>query len=210
MTEEEKKAVVDLKEMVEKSRELREEDFYKLLTIHEIQATATILNLIEKQNNKLEQLEKENEELNLKLVENAQEKYVEQNSVKPQDNFFDYYDEQIENIRDIIADKDSKYWLGENGIQGIRNILNQLERIKQDNFEIKQTYRNVARRLNELGNTELSGYMLAQINDVPTWTVEDSDNYISKQIIRDKLTEFKNSSGCFREIAVLKKLLEGE
>ena len=37
---------------------------------------------------RLEQLEKENEELNLKLIEKAQEKYVEQNSVKPQDNFF--------------------------------------------------------------------------------------------------------------------------
>lgn len=49
MTDKQIKAIEDLKEMVIKSRDLREEEFYKLIGIHNIQSIATVLNLIEKQ-----------------------------------------------------------------------------------------------------------------------------------------------------------------
>lgn len=54
MKEEEKKAIEVLKQIIEKSRDLREEDFYSLIGIHQIQAISTILNLIEKQQKELE------------------------------------------------------------------------------------------------------------------------------------------------------------
>ena len=81
LSDEERQAIEDLKDMIEKSKDLMEEEFYKLATIHNIQAVVTVLNLIEKQqkeiehwkagmkivekdkNNHIERLEKEIEEL---------------------------------------------------------------------------------------------------------------------------------------------------
>lgn len=54
MKEEEKKAIEVLKQIIEKSRDLREEDFYSLIGIHQIQAISTILNLIEKKDKEIE------------------------------------------------------------------------------------------------------------------------------------------------------------
>ena len=56
MSEEEKKAIADLKEMIELARNLKEEEFYKLANIHNIQAVLTILNLIENQRKEIEGL----------------------------------------------------------------------------------------------------------------------------------------------------------
>lgn len=56
LSDEERKAIEDLKDMIEKSRDLMEEEFYKLATIHNIQAVATVLNLIEKQSKEIEEL----------------------------------------------------------------------------------------------------------------------------------------------------------
>lgn len=53
---EDKKAIEDLKDMIEKSKDLMEEEFYKLATIHNIQAVATLINLIEKQFKEIEEL----------------------------------------------------------------------------------------------------------------------------------------------------------
>lgn len=58
MSEEEKKAIEVLKEMIGKSKDLREEDFYSLIGIHQIQAISTVLNLIEKQQKEIEKKDK--------------------------------------------------------------------------------------------------------------------------------------------------------
>ncbi len=84
LSDEEMKAIEDLKDMIEKSKDLMEEEFYKLATIHNIQAVATVLNLIEKQS-------KEIEELNLENIELKQSKIIDKNSIPNQNNFYDCY-----------------------------------------------------------------------------------------------------------------------
>lgn len=59
LSDEDMKAIEDLKDMIGKSKDLMEEEFYKLATIHNIQAVATILNLIEKQSKEIEELKNE-------------------------------------------------------------------------------------------------------------------------------------------------------
>ena len=48
LSEENEIAILELQQLVEKSRDLREEDFYTIFTIHEVQNIATVLNLITK------------------------------------------------------------------------------------------------------------------------------------------------------------------
>lgn len=143
-----------------------------------------------------EHLQKENEEMKLSLIEKAQEKYVEQNSVKEEDNFFNYYDKDNseEILQTFLKDKMAVY--NEDLDLCLEKVLNKLERLKQDNFEIKETYRRIARYIDQIGNSELAHYMLAQINDVPVWTVGDGRNYVSKQVIRDKWNEYRKNENC--------------
>ncbi len=54
ISEEEKIVIEELKNLIEKARELREEEFYSIFTIHEVQNIATVLNIIEKQNKEIE------------------------------------------------------------------------------------------------------------------------------------------------------------
>lgn len=58
--EEEEEAIVieELEQLVEKCKDLREEEYYSIFTIHEAQNIATALNLIEKQQEEIEKYKK--------------------------------------------------------------------------------------------------------------------------------------------------------
>lgn len=94
LSDEEMKAIEDLKDMIEKSKDLMEEEFYKLATIHNIQAVATILNLIKKQSKEIEELKENN-----KNLEDELNKYIVKLS-----------DEQYRRLVDIIRDEINKLW----------------------------------------------------------------------------------------------------
>lgn len=59
-----------------------------------------------------------------------------------------------------------------NEVRALQNILNRLEQLEKENEELKTTYRKIAAHFNKTGKEELAEYMLAQIEDIPVWTVD--------------------------------------
>lgn len=86
-------------------------------------------------------------------------------------------------------------------------------KLQMENYEIKATYRKVASHFDEIGKKETAEYMLAQINDIPAWNVEENKSYIEKTTIKDIIENIKNThspedSYACSQIHVLEKLLE--
>ena len=54
---------------------------------------------------------------------------------------------------------------------------NEYQKLKKDNNELRRIYMSTAKKLKENGNDELAGYFYAQIDAVPTFTVETFDWY---------------------------------
>jgi hypothetical protein len=92
-------AMLELEQLVEKSRELREEDFYTIFTIHEVQNIATVLNIIPK-------LQKENEEKD-KQIKDLQSR--KDNQEKRFKKYKENIDKQHKEIYENLVSEKEKY-----------------------------------------------------------------------------------------------------
>lgn len=80
------------------------------------------------------------------------------------------------------------------------SFLRAIENIIEDNNDLRKLYRRTADKLNEKGHVELADYFLAQIDEVPTFTVEDMDYYEAYRALIQKIKS---------KIAQLDENLEG-
>lgn len=62
----------------------------------------------------------------------------------------------------------------------IENLLDGYKELDKDNNDLRRLYRRTAIKLKEKGHEELADYFLAQINEVPTFVVEDDIDYYSE------------------------------
>lgn len=76
------------------------------------------------------------------------------------------------------------------------------EKLKRDNNDLRRIYLNTARTLRENGHEELADYFLAQIDAVPTFTVETFDWYKiateDERVIRECLCEIEKVKSIVR------------
>lgn len=68
-------------------------------------------------------------------------------------------------------------WFGEKEFQALENIIKEYKQKDKDNNDLRKLYRRTAAKLRENGKEELADYFLAQINEVPTFTVDDDIDY---------------------------------
>ena len=92
----------------------------------------------------------------------------------------------IEELKSFINDKDCIYWIGKNGEEAVKIILNLIE--------------NQQKEIEELKKYE-EGYKLLSYG---------LDNYISKDKIRAKIEEYKRIEEKEIEVDTLQELLEEE
>ena len=79
----------------------------------------------------------------------------------------------------------------------IEKLVNENNRLVQDNLDLDRLYRRTAEKLKENGKEELANYFLAQIGAVPTWsTFEEYKHWINKDIFLEKI-ESVNSAMFF-------------
>ena len=68
----------------------------------------------------------------------------------------------------------------------LRRVLKENEELKRKNEELKVLYIRAAKHQEKIGHTELAGYMLAQIEAVPTFTTwEEYTTWVDKDKIRE-------------------------
>lgn len=78
-------------------------------------------------------------------------------------------------------------------IVSIQTIVNLIEKQEKENTDLKELYIRVARNFEEKGKTEISEYMLAQIQAIPTFTTwEEYTTWVSKEDLRKILDKYKN------------------
>lgn len=98
------------------------------------------------------------------------------------------------------------------------------DELDKDNNELRRLYRRTAIKLKENGRDDLADYFLAQINEIPTFLIEDIDYYAEyhklKSKIREKIEELEESMNkarpfdlsyieyCEDRIEVLQELME--
>lgn len=120
MTEEEAIVISELEQLIEKARDLREEEFYTIFTIHEVQNISTALNLIQRQQEEIDKykIESDNfweewnnleqscfeEEQKLKTKLEKKDKIIDEMA---KDLFYKYYDDlrSIEDIKKYFEEK---------------------------------------------------------------------------------------------------------
>jgi transcriptional accessory protein Tex/SPT6 len=99
-------------------------------------------------------------------------------------------DENVASILDLIDLKE------------LRNLIKAYKEKDKDNNDLRRLYRRTAIKLKENGKEELADYFLAQINEVPTFTVEDDIDYYSEyhrlkeenEILKNVVSEIFNSA----------------
>lgn len=76
--------------------------------------------------------------------------------------------------------------------QAIKNILRELSNLDKTNNDLRLLYRRTAKKLQENGKEELAGYFLAQIDEVPTFVVDDDiDYYKEYHKQKERITELE-------------------
>lgn len=76
--------------------------------------------------------------------------------------------------------------------QAIKNILRELNNLDKTNNDLRLLYRRTAKKLQEKGKEELAGYFLAQIDEVPTFVVDDDiDYYKEYHKQKERITELE-------------------
>lgn len=68
----------------------------------------------------------------------------------------------------------------ENELNDLKSLLNKYKELDKDNNDLRRLYRRTAIKLQESGKHELAEYFLAQINEIPTFFVEDDIDYYSE------------------------------
>ena len=80
-----------------------------------------------------------------------------------------------------------------NHCKDIDKVLKKLRELDKDNNDLRLLYRKTAKKLMENGKEELADYFLAQINEVPTFVVDDDidyyDEYHKLLRVTDKMAE---------------------
>jgi hypothetical protein len=61
--------------------------------------------------------------------------------------------------------------------QAIESLIKSYKQKDKDNNDLRILYRKTAKKLSENGKEELSNYLLAQIEEIPTFFVEDDIDY---------------------------------
>lgn len=76
--------------------------------------------------------------------------------------------------------------------QAIKNILRELSNLDKTNNDLRLLYRRTAKKLQENGKEELAVYFLAQIDEVPTFVVDDDiDYYKEYHKQKERITELE-------------------
>ena len=76
--------------------------------------------------------------------------------------------------------------------QAIKNILRELSNLDKTNNDLRLLYRRTAKKLQENGKEELAEYFLAQIDEVPTFVVDDDiDYYKEYHKQKERITELE-------------------
>lgn len=105
MSKEEKTVIEELEQLVEKCVDLREEEFYSVFTIHEVQNISTALNLMQKQQKEIEthikanmiRTQKFNKELEKKdKIIDLMAKSFKQDDVRTVEEIKQYFEKKVE------------------------------------------------------------------------------------------------------------------
>ena len=102
-------------------------------------------------------------------------------------------EEDINILKEFINDyKIAEEIVDENLINAIENILRELSNLDKTNNDLRLLYRRTAKKLQENGKEELAGYFLAQIDEVPTFVVDDDiDYYKEYHKQKERITELE-------------------
>lgn len=71
-------------------------------------------------------------------------------------------------------------------LREIQSLRHKMEKQEKENTDLKELYIRTAKHQEKIGHTELAGYMLAQIEAVPTFTTwEEYTTWVDKDKIRE-------------------------
>lgn len=96
-------------------------------------------------------------------------------------------------LKEFINDyKIAEEVVDENFIKALENMLRELSNLDKTNNDLRLLYRRTAKKLLENGKEELAEYFLAQIDEVPTFVVDDDiDYYKEYHKQKEKITELE-------------------
>lgn len=95
-------------------------------------------------------------------------------------------EEDIELLKSLDTTGDKEF------TQAIKNILRELSNLDKTNNDLRLLYRRTAKKLQENGKQELAEYFLAQIDEVPTFVVDDDiDYYKEYHKQKERITELE-------------------
>lgn len=85
-------------------------------------------------------------------------------------------------LKSCDEDLDTEICIKTNGLikNSIENIVKAYKQKDKDNKDLRRLYRRTAEKLTENGKEELADYFLAQINEVPTFTINDDIDYYTE------------------------------
>lgn len=96
-------------------------------------------------------------------------------------------------------------------INSINDLIKVYKELEEENTDLKDLYIRTAKHQEKIGHEELAGYMLAQIEAVPTFTTwEEYKTWINKQDFRKILDKYEHKEIKYAPemFEKLKKLLE--
>lgn len=71
-------------------------------------------------------------------------------------------------------------------LREIQSLRHKMEKQEKENTDLKELYIRTAKHQEKIGHTELAGYMLAQIEAIPTFTTwEEYTTWVDKDKIRE-------------------------
>ncbi len=133
-------------------------------------------------------------------IGNSKEIYVRGKKVsKVMEEDIKILEEMVEKSK-ILREEDFYKLIGIKQIQTIATFIKAYKEKDKDNNDLRRLYRRTAEKLKENGKEELADYFLAQINEVPTFTVDDDIDYYEeyyKLLSRNK--ELKEENGKLKE-----------
>lgn len=77
-------------------------------------------------------------------------------------------------------------------IEATKTVLQALEKLKETNNDLRLLYRRTAQKLQEKGKDEIAGYFLAQIHEVPTFSIDSDIDYYEEYYKMKKTLEEKD------------------
>lgn len=111
--------------------------------------------------------------------------------------------EDIETLEELIDEYKSCAVIGldmqvdvtfrEKQYRALEHLIKAYKEKDKDNNDLRRLYRRTAVKLRENGKEELADYFLAQINEVPTFTVDDDIDYYTEYYkLKEENEDLKN------------------